>query len=850
MAEGSNRLSAYVAWVCARAKPILVVLTLLTLVFGAFAYSKFRINSDLHDLIDQTSDWRAHFDRFQEAFPDLVKTAVVVVSGTSLNDVERTTADVVNYLQSRDQLFTAVAAPGSEPFFRDHAFLYMDDAALEATVDKLALAQPLIATVHREPNIGSVLRLLQDGFDGQSPIGFDQVVTELSGSTQRLIAGQDSTVNWSDRLFPLTERRYQLIFLKPQSAFDQALPDAVVMASLREMLDEIKKPGDVRIELTGEIALQHEEIEAAVSGVSMAGWLAVILLLAVLVVGVRSGKIVAATFALLAMGVVWTGAFAMLTVGEFNTLSLVFIVMFFGLGVDFALHFSLRFQESVNRGGQDLIVALTDSTRSVGRAISLCTVTTAIGFLGFWPTAYQGLADLGVISAGGMAVAWFLTFTFLPAFFTAAGAPRAHQMDLPTSEKVVSGLLRHRGAVLTGVVMLAIVAGSVAWQARFDYSVLALKDPDSASMQALRELQREKLTTDYQLVMLRAEKPDAEALQALSTVESVLGLEDFIPGDQDDKLTVVEELSYQFWDVAEAQVEYVQLSADATRQAISMLLPAVREDGGYPVLESNLLELQELDDESLLKWQRGLMVPLLAEIGWLHRALNIGAIGESQLPASMTERMISDQGERLYRITPAQDIAPVAALSEFIEQVRGLHPDATGRPVIEWGVGQIVLSAFQQAMIFAILGIALILLVTLRRVSAMLLVMCPLILASTCTFAVGVMLDLSVNMASVLVLPLIFGLGVDNGIHVVDRYLHNSGMAAEQGVDNLMHSSTPRAVLLSTLTTIGAFSALSISGHAGTASIGLLLGVSVGFILLFTVFVLPVLLSFLTPRGS
>ena len=74
MAEGSSRLSAYVAWVCARAKPILVVLTLLTLVFGAFAYSKFRINSDLHDLIDQTSDWRAHFDRFQEAFPDLVKT--------------------------------------------------------------------------------------------------------------------------------------------------------------------------------------------------------------------------------------------------------------------------------------------------------------------------------------------------------------------------------------------------------------------------------------------------------------------------------------------------------------------------------------------------------------------------------------------------------------------------------------------------------------------------------------------------------------------------------------------------------------------------------------------------------
>ena len=93
------------------------------------------------------------------------------------------------------------------------------------------------------------------------------------------------------------------------------------------------------------------------------------------------------------------------------------------------------------------------------------------------------------------------------------------------------------------------------------------------------------------------------------------------------------------------------------------------------------------------------------------------------------------------------------------------------------------------------------------------------------------------NMASILVMPLIFGLGVDNGIHVVDRYL------GDHDVDHLLHSSTPRAVLLSTLTTIGAFAALSFSPHAGTASIGMLLTISVGFLLIFTIFLLPVLLS-------
>ena len=153
-----------------------------------------------------------------------------------------------------------------------------------------------------------------------------------------------------------------------------------------------------------------------------------------------------------------------------------------------------------------------------------------------------------------------------------------------------------------------------------------------------------------------------------------------------------------------------------------------------------------------------------------------------------------------------------------------------------------MLDAFQQALAFAVVAIALVLLLTLRKVSLALLILLPLTLAGVFSFGIGVLLAHPVNMASVLVLPLIFGLGVDNGIHVVDRFL------GEGDVDHLMHSSTPRAVLLSTCTTIGAFAALSISPHQGTASIGLLLSLSVGFILLFTVFLLPVLLSFMPRR--
>ena len=131
----------------------------------------------------------------------------------------------------------------------------------------------------------------------------------------------------------------------------------------------------------------------------------------------------------------------------------------------------------------------------------------------------------------------------------------------------------------------------------------------------------------------------------------------------------------------------------------------------------------------------------------------------------------------------------------------------------------------------------LILWVVLRSIVDTLLVLAPLLLAALFTVALQVLVDVPLNMANILVLPLIFGLGVDNGIHVVHRFRRDGS------VDALLHSSTPRAVVISTLTTIGTFAALSLSPHRGTASVGLLLCFAISFLLVFVLVVLPLLLA-------
>ena len=842
-------LSRWVSWVARHASLTLLVVGMISLACGYISLTRFAMNSDLSDLIDQSAPWRVDFDRFEASFPDLVRTAVVVVDSSSIRDLETTTEALLTRLEQYPEKFTAVAAPGAEPFFRDHAFLYMSVDELDDMTDRLAEAQPWLTTVAEDASLRGVLSLLADGVENDPPEGFDRVVDLLSASGTRALAGESAEIAWSDELFGVDERLYQLVYLKAGELDGETLTDAELVAALRDVVASLDIPVGTAVRLTGELPLQHEELEAAVGGVTMAGWLSLALLLLVMLVGVRSIKIIIATFSMLAIGIIWTTAFALLSVGEYNTLSIVFIVMFFGLGVDFALHFSLRYQQAINATHADVAAALATSAGSVGRAISLCTLTTGLGFLGFLPTEYQGLADLGVISAGGMLVAWLLTFSYLPAFYALVGPPRDHEMDLPSSTLVVNALLARRRLVLVALAVLGIGAVVVASQARFDYSVLALKDPDSESMSTLRELQAEGLSTDYQLVVVSAPDDDplpVDVLEGLGAVDEVRTLDALVPSNQDDKLYALEDIRFMLWSALEPartlpspKVAELRAQAAALAAQIENNATALTEDRSQVLreLRAVLEKMQSAPDAMWLQWQQGATANLLEELAWLRRAIAVEPVDLTDLPASVRTRVVNEHGERLSSITPSRDIAQVAALSEFIDSVRALQPHATGRPVIEWGVGGIVVGSFVQALLFAAVTICAVLLIALRRVRSVLLILLPLLLTGVMTLALGVLAGYPLNMANIIVLPLIFGLGVDNGIHVVDRYF------GEGDVEHLMHSSTPRAVLLSALTTVGAFAALSTSPHAGTASIGLLLTVAVGLLLLLTIFALPVLLA-------
>ena len=838
-------LSRWVGWVVERPRAVLLALSLMTAVFGWVAVSQFKINSDLTQLIRQEAEWRVDFDLFQEEFPELTRTAVVVLSSSSLQRLELATESVINYLEEKPDRFSNIFAPGHDQFIQDHMFLYMSLEQLDLAVDRLAQAQPWLSAASQNPSLVGIFDLLIEGLENNPPERFGEILEVLSGSMEKTLQNEDNKIWWGDEIFPLEKARYQLIYVKAPANFLDPLPDAKFIEELRLMLTKLDLPSGVDAKLTGEIPLQHEEIEAAIDGVALAGWIALVLLFLVMFVGVRSFRIILGTFVLLGIGITWTIAYALLSVGEFNTLSLIFVVMFFGLGVDFALHYSLRFQEAVSRD-QEKSLALVDSAKSVGRAISLGAVTTAVGFLGFWPTDYQGLADLGVISAGGMLIACFLAFTFLPAFYSVIEAPRAHTVGLPSSDRIINWLIEKKKSVIVSAVVVAALAGSQALQLNFDYSVLALKDPEAQSMIAHRELQDQGISTDYSVCVVGDKSADKPTLVALDTVKDVSVVEDLVPSDQEEKIFIIEDLQFMMSDALEPSEVIAQPTVEEIKRASVSLLgtlssSVVSNDSRVPreVLErlsANLESMQLARDEQWITFQNAVVSDLVIQMQKIRNRIQVEEIEFQNLPDSVVGRLISSNGQKLSVVVPSQNMDSISNLSDFIETVRALSPNATGRPVIEWGVGSLVVDSFQTALIISAISILLILLLALRNILASFIVLVPLLLAALVTFGIAVFSGISINMANILVVPLIFGLGAASGIHVVDRYL------GESNVSNLMLSSTPRAVILSNLTTVGAFAPLSLSAHQGAASVGVLLTIAVCLLLVFTLFLLPVLL--------
>jgi predicted RND superfamily exporter protein len=175
----------------------------------------------------------------------------------------------------------------------------------------------------------------------------------------------------------------------------------------------------------------------------------------------------------------------------------------------------------------------------------------------------------------------------------------------------------------------------------------------------------------------------------------------------------------------------------------------------------------------------------------------VSGVGFDDLPAELTRRLQTEDGVARIQVYPADELQDFETMKRFVTSVLSVEPKAAGIAINLVEFGEATARSFRQALLSAAVAISSLLFLLWRRPADVALVLAPLALGSLLTCASMALLDMNFNFANVLVLPLLFGIGVDSGIHLVHRARHD---AARNQVP-LVESATAGAVFYSAMTT-------------------------------------------------
>src|SRR6056297_1828215 len=850
--------------------PLLVLAGCLvfTLLAGLATAKLLGVNSDPIAMLDEDLPFRQTDERLRAEFPNLDNNLLAVVEAPTPEQATLAARQVQRELAALPGVVNSVSWPAGSEFFERNGLLFLSLAELESLSERLTAAQPLLGRLARQTDAAALFELLAQiaarSRDGDSmPPGFDldELHRQITGAIDTGLAGAPGLLSWQRLLGDggsAAGRVREVLLINPVLDHDRVLAAREVMERMHEMRKRLGlDQGPVRLRFTGSAALSFEEMRSVIEGAGLTGMLALIAVTVVMLAGLRSVSLSLIALVNLALGLVLTAGFAALAIGRVNLISVSFVVLYIGLGVNYAVHYLLRYREIAQLEPAGRTAAIR-ATISAGRfllyPLTLSAVTTALGFFAFVPTAFSGIAELGLIAGVAMMVTLLLSYTALPAMLALvrpriAGSPPAHDrgwrqyLELP---------LQRRKLVLGLGILLIIAALPALPQLRFDSDPLNVRDPQSESVVTIRELLAggQAGYRNIQVLMDDASATETmrQRLAELPTVARAVSLQSFIPDDQDEKLFMLEDLGWVLGpDVVEADWETGPVTAVSLASAAETLADALAQSGtrASGQLSQSLSRLLEAlhgpgAGQAAARVNQTLTAGMQPTLGRLSQGLQATRpVAVDDLPAWLVEQWRGRQGARLLQVFPAVDVLDFDRQAEFTEQVLAVAGDrATGGPVIQLEAGRAITSAFRQALVMAVIGISILLLVTLRQPLAAAKVMAPLALGGLLTVAAMVLIDLPFNFANVVALPLLLGVAVDNGIHLVTR--HRAGLLPD---GNVLKTATARAIVVGAMITAGGFGNLAFSPHSGTASLGIILAMGLALMVVATLLFLPAMLG-------
>ena len=801
-----------------------------------YAARHFAINTDINDLLSAQLPWRQNEIAFQRAFPQTVELILVDVHAPTPEAVKAAARELENDLADKQNLFRSVADQFDSPFFRRNGLLYLPPDRIEQSTTPLVKAKPLIAGLVSDPSLRGLLRVLGQLLlsTQQGVLSFDDLQRPLnaaSATLESLARGEPAEFSW--RILsqgdpkPLDLHRFVQVW--PVLDHDALEPGGRATAAIRDIINQIglKQKFGADATLTGPTIISDNEFSGVHEGIALNSAVTGAIVLTILWVALRSLRLVAAAVVNLAVGLVITAAGGIFMVGALNPISLAFAVLFVGLGADFAIQYTVRYRAERHEK-HDLDRALTGSAEWVGIPLTLAAGAAAAGFLSFTPTAYKGLAQLGIIAGFGMVVAYASSLILLPALIRAVNPPpEPKPLNLPSLATADAFLTRHRIAVIVTTVVIVVAGLPALLWLQFNFDPLALEKQTSPALLSLYRLGKEIPLSTARLLVGPADQKDIVAkLGKLPEVATTWTLESFVPSGQDQKLPIIKKAHEALAPTLASPARPAPSDAEnvgALEQSVAALQDIAAQNSGAAADAARRLaaDLDKLAHGNAARRARAtdaFIHPLQIDLDDIGQSLSAAPVTRAELPRDLVRDWIAPDGRERIEIWPKGNANDNATIGRFAQAVLAVQPTATGEAIgsTEWG--KTIVQAFAEAAGFALLSIAILLFIVLRRLTDVLVTLIPLIVAGLITLEICALTGFQLNYANIIALPVLLGVGVAFKIYYVTAW--------RRGESNFLESVLTRAVFYSTLLTATAFGSLWLSNQPGISSMGKLLALS------------------------
>ena len=835
---------------------------ILAALAGLYTADHFAISTDISKLISPQLPWRQREIAFNKAFPQSYGIILAVIDAPTSEAASQATLSLSHALEGRKDLFRAVDPVSETPFFARSAFLFPPADQVAAITGKLSQATPLIRQMAGDPSLRGLSRALQFGVMGVAGEGgslepLAGLLDKASATIDNVLAAEPAPFSWRAVVSgePATasdQRRFIVIHpvldyaaLEPGKKASDAIRATAAQLNLQQNLG-------ATVRLTGSVPISDEEFRTIQDGAIPNAIATVIVVLIILWLALRSAKIILAVFITVGIGLAITAALGLMMVGALNMISVAFFVLFVGIGVDFGIQFCVRYRAE-RHAIDDLRGALVDTAEHISTPLALAAAATAAGFLSFVPTAYRGVSELGQIAGVGMIIAFIGSITVLPALltiFNPAGEPEP--LGYAALAPVDRFMERYRIPILIGTAAVILAALPLLYFLRFDFNPIDLRNPKAELIATYLDVSRDPAAgtnaVDVLAPSLAAARDNAERLAKLPLVSRAMTLDSFVPKDQQRKLTLIRGAAGALLPALTGPKAPPPTDAEnitALKAAQQGLTRAVqgRDDAGAKAakrLAADLGQLAAAGEVVRVKAQAAFVTPLTTALAGLRQALQPEAVTAENLPAQIRRQWITPDGRARVEVLPKDDLNTNAEISQFATAVLKVEPRATGGPISIVEFGDTIITAFFEAGLWALISIAILLWLTLRRIGDVLLTIVPLLVAAVVTLELVVAFGMTLNFANIIALPLLLGIGVAFKIYYM--------MSWRAGYSQVLQSPLTRAVFFSALTTATAFGSLWFSNHPGTSSMGKLLALSLVCTLAAAVLFQPVLMG--PPRNS